>query len=147
MANEMARTLRKRPTDAERKLWYALRHLKSDGFHFRRQVPIDQFIADFACLSQRLIVEVDGSQHNTPEGLRADAKRKAHLLWQGFTVIRFTNTDVLTNLTGVMQLISDEIGLTRQLQRSPLTPTPTPPRKGEGLSVDTSNERFMDKNR
>ena len=134
MANVMARALRKRLTNAERKLWYALRDLRSEGFHFRRQVPIDQFIADFACLSQRLVIEVDGSQHHTPEGLRADSDRDAHLRWQGFSVMRFTNVDVLTNLSGVMQLICDETGFTRRTRLTALTPAP--PRKGEGGSDD-----------
>jgi very-short-patch-repair endonuclease len=60
MSIENARRLRKEPTDAERKLWSALRQRQLTGFKFRRQVPIGDFVADFACLSQRLIIEVDG---------------------------------------------------------------------------------------
>ncbi|HEU5016343.1 MAG TPA: DUF559 domain-containing protein [Pseudolabrys sp.] len=56
-------------TDVERKLWWRLRTLKRDGFHFRRQVPIDHLIVDFACYSARLVVEVDGGQHNWDEGV------------------------------------------------------------------------------
>jgi len=68
MANERARQLRTNGTDAERKLWRFLRSLKAQGFHFRRQVPIDCFIVDFACYSARLVIEVDGGQHNADAG-------------------------------------------------------------------------------
>jgi very-short-patch-repair endonuclease len=60
MANERARSLRHNSTNAERRLWYFLRGLKPQGYKFRRQVPVDQYIVDFACLSARLIIEVDG---------------------------------------------------------------------------------------
>ena len=102
MANQIARTLRKNQTVAERKLWYQLRLLKAEGFHFRRQVPIDKLIVDFACFSQRLVIEVDGGQHNMEPGLKADAARDAHLYHQGFNVLRFWNTDVMKNIEGVM---------------------------------------------
>ena len=91
MANQIARKLRTNQTDAERKLWHQIRLLKAEGFHFRRQVPIDQFIVDFACFSQRLVIEVDGGQHNMEPGLKADAARDAHLYHQGFNVLRFWN--------------------------------------------------------
>src|SRR3954465_973228 len=64
MANEIARALRKRMTPQEVKLWVHLRSWRTRGFHFRRQAPRDDFIVDFVCLKHRLIVEVDGGQHN-----------------------------------------------------------------------------------
>jgi len=66
--NHFARHLRRNATDAEKKLWQELRLLNQEGRHFRRQVPIAGFIADFACYQCRLVVELDGGQHNTPEG-------------------------------------------------------------------------------
>jgi very-short-patch-repair endonuclease len=84
MANERARRLRSNLTDAEKKLWWRLRALKREGFHFRRQVPINHLIVDFACYSARLVVEVDGGHHNWDESARRDRARDAHLRSQGF---------------------------------------------------------------
>jgi very-short-patch-repair endonuclease len=126
MANQRARQLRGNSTDAERKLWWHLRLLKRAGFHFRRQVPIDHMIVDFACFSARVVVEVDGGQHNLPAGLNSDRLRDDHLRRQNFKVLRFWNNDVLSNTDGVLEIV-------RQTLRMD-TPTPTPPRKGEGLS-------------
>ena len=102
MVNKTARNLRKNETIAEQQLWKELRNLRPQGYHFRRQAPIDDFIVDFACFSHRLVVEVDGIQHDTVEGRVKDAARDAHLRWQGFTVLRFGNADVSDNIEGVM---------------------------------------------
>ena len=111
MANQRARQLRTNQTDAERKLWRQLRIFKSDGFHFRRQVPVDHFIVDFVCYSARLVIEVDGGQHNFDEAARSDAKRDAHLRAQGFEMLRFWNNDVMQNIDGVMEVIARRLGL------------------------------------
>jgi very-short-patch-repair endonuclease len=84
MANEYARNLRRNRTGAERRLWRQLRELKQAGFKFRQQVPIDHFIVDFACLSQRVIVEVDGSTHSTDAELRRDKVREGYLGTRAF---------------------------------------------------------------
>ena len=134
MANERARQLRGDQTDAERKLWRRLRVLKTDGFHFRRQVPIDHLIVDFACFSARLVIEVDGGQHNWEAGRHADEARDAHLHRYGFTVLRFWNNEVMANPEGVMERVRGILDREeRPAARQP--PTPTPPRKGEGLST------------
>jgi very-short-patch-repair endonuclease len=130
MANERARQLRAGQTDAERKLWRRLRVLKTDGFHFRRQVPIDHLIVDFACLSARLVIEVDGGQHNWEAGRHGDEARDAHLHRHGFKVLRFWNNEVMVNPAGVMERVRSVLGR----EEGPQPPTPTPPRKGEGLS-------------
>jgi very-short-patch-repair endonuclease len=83
-------------TDAERAMWRILRH-DFPGHHFRRQVPIRHFIADFACHVAKLIIEVDGGQH-TAEG---DASRSAILEAEGYRVIRFWNNEVICNPDGV----------------------------------------------
>ncbi|AGK56197.1 hypothetical protein HYPDE_22553 [Hyphomicrobium denitrificans 1NES1] len=125
MANERARELRNNATTAERKLWHRPRELKVAGQKFRRQVPIDHFIVDFACLSHRLIIEVDGATHATDAEIASDMCRQRHLESQGFTVLRFKNTDVATNLGGVMDVIVGAFVC-------PATPTPNPSPQGGG---------------
>ena len=110
MANELARTLRKRPTIAETKLWRELRQLRRQGYHFRRQAPLASYIVDFACFEQRLIIEVDGIQHDTPQGRSSDAARDADLQWRGFNVLRFRNADIRENCAGVMEAVIAALG-------------------------------------
>ncbi len=96
-------------TDAEQALWRHLRDRQVDGYRFRRQVPIGTYIADFACLERRLIVEVDGGQHAINE---ADDKiRDAWLEREGYRVLRFWNNDVLSNRNGVLQRISEALAI------------------------------------
>jgi very-short-patch-repair endonuclease len=102
MANRIARHLRKHQTVAETQLWRELRKLRHQGYHFRRQAPIATYIVDFACLSQRVIIEVDGVQHDEPAARRADAARDEDLGWRGFKLLRFRNSDVAESLEGVM---------------------------------------------
>src|SRR5579864_3621240 len=77
MANQTARSLRKRMTPQEVKLWVKLRAMKALGYHFRRQAPIDSFIVDFVCFKQRLVIEVDGGQHGRYYNQIKDAARDA----------------------------------------------------------------------
>ncbi len=99
-----ARGLRVRMTDAERKLWFALRDRRFAGFKFRRQVPIGRFIVDFVCFERRLVIEVDGGQHADSV---ADQKRDRWLAANEFRVMRFWNNDVLGNLEGVTVLLAE----------------------------------------
>ena len=101
-----ARALRARMTDAERKLWFALRDRRFAGFKFRRQVPIDRFIADFVCFEARLVVEVDGGQH---AGSLQDRWRDRWFAANGYRVVRFWNNEVLSNLEGVLTVLSAEL--------------------------------------
>jgi very-short-patch-repair endonuclease len=103
-----ARELRKRMTDAERKLWFALRDRRFARFKFRRQAPIGRFVADFICFERRLIIEVDGSQH--ADSL-SDQRRNRWLAANGYRVLRFWNNEVLKNLDGVMTLLADTLGV------------------------------------
>lgn len=100
-----ARTLRRNATRAERRLWQGLRREQVAGFRFRRQVILGRFIADFACLEARMIVEVDGATHSTDEEIARDAARSAALAAEGFEILRFTNEDVYGNLDGVLETI------------------------------------------
>jgi very-short-patch-repair endonuclease len=110
MANQVARHLRKNPTIAEARLWDELRDLRAQGYHFRRQVQLAGYIVDFACLKQRLVIEVDGFQHLSPEAAAKDAARDAELTWRGFRVLRFTNSDVSDTLDGVVSEILAALG-------------------------------------
>ena len=105
VANTNARALRKRLTPQEVKLWVKLRELKPLGFHFRRQAPIGRYIVDFVSFGSRIVVEVDGGQHNLPEGAASDQQRDAFLRSEGFNVLRYWNSDVDENLEGVMESI------------------------------------------
>lgn len=95
-------------TDAGRKLWSRLRNNQL-GVHFRREVPQGPYCCDFLSVGVMLIVEVDGSQHYTDKGRAFDQKRDAYLRNQGFTVLRFSDQDVLTNTNGVVQTIYEHI--------------------------------------
>jgi very-short-patch-repair endonuclease len=103
---EHARELRRDATDAERRLWSALRDRRLRGYRFRRQHPIGNYVVDFACTRRRLIVEVDGGQHadNT-----ADEHRTAWLETEGWRVLRFWNNDILANTEGVVLTILAEL--------------------------------------
>ena len=121
MASESARRLRANMTDAERKLWFLLRRKQLPGFRFRRQVPLGRYIADFACMSARLVVELDGGQH--AERSERDARRTAWLESVGYRVLRFWNGEVFTNAEGVLETIRLAL----------LDPPPQPsPSRGEG---------------
>jgi len=103
-----ARTLRINMTNAERKLWYALRDRRFAGFKFRRQVPLGPFIADFVCFEQRLVIEVDGGQHVDSV---QDRWRDRWFAANDFRVIRFWNNQVLSNLEGVMTILAQALKL------------------------------------
>ncbi len=90
-------------TDAEKKLWSHLRGRQISDAVFRKQVPIGPYIADFCCLKARLIVEVDGGQHDESN---TDAARDAWLSNTGYCVVRVWNNEVLGNIEGVLQVIA-----------------------------------------
>lgn len=97
-----ARELRTQPTDAERKLWSLLRQGQLGGWRFRRQHPIPPYIADFACIEAKLVIEADGGQHAESS---YDEARDRHLRNLGWRVLRFWNPEVLTNPEGVAETI------------------------------------------
>src|SRR4051812_1287034 len=100
-----ARRLRANSTAAEVLLWRELRKLEPKGTHFRRQVPIGPYVADFACLASRLIIEVDGSQHGEDPIKSRDKLRTHWLESEGYRVVRFWNNDISQNPTGVLDVI------------------------------------------
>ena len=111
-------------TVAERRIWSRLRAHRFQDLSFRRQFPIGSYIVDFIGPEARLIIEIDGGQHAVLETKR-DAARDAWLRAQGFMVLRFWNTEVLTNLTGVLERIAEAL-------RQRVPPSLTLPRKGGG---------------
>jgi len=104
---ENARTLRKQLTKEEAKLWYQFLRLYRPRFH--RQYVIGNYIADFYCNQAKLVVELDGSQHCTPEEIRYDHNRTQYLQSQGITVMRLSNLDVMRQFRNVCEAIDMEV--------------------------------------
>ncbi|HEV3115047.1 MAG TPA: DUF559 domain-containing protein [Candidatus Binataceae bacterium] len=102
---DRAQRLRSESTDEERKLWAELRAKRFAGFKFRRQHPIGPYFTDFCCTKRRLVIELDGSQHLEEQRERKDASRRAYLAEQGYSVLRFWNNQVNTELEGVLDAI------------------------------------------
>src|SRR5690242_3353495 len=130
MANEIARRLRKTMTPQEVKLWVHLRSWRGRGYHFRRQMPQGRAIVDSACLKHRLIVEVDGGQHNADDYAGRDRARDGRMMRAGFRVLRFLNSDVDVNLDGVLEAI-DAVLRERPPPGGPADRHPAP-QAGEG---------------
>ena len=98
-----ARSLRKNKTDVEQLLWKQIRNRHLCNYKFRRQFLIEPYIADFACLELKLIIELDGGQH--ANRINYDEQRSLFLEQRGFKVIRFWNNDVVENIEGVLEAI------------------------------------------
>ncbi len=103
--NILARTLRRNQTPQELKIWELLRNNQLNGYKFKRQHPIGNYIADFICKERKLIIEIDGGQHNEEEALQYDEERTQYLQSKGYKVIRFWNNDIDNNLDGVYEEI------------------------------------------
>jgi very-short-patch-repair endonuclease len=107
LMNDFAKLLRNNATIAERLLWNRLRGRQLGGFRFRRQRPIGNYVCDFVCLSESVVVELDGSQH--VEQADYDAQRDAFLKSSGFRVLRFWNGDVMERLETVLETIHEAL--------------------------------------
>ena len=118
-ANTNARLLRAGMTDSERRLWSRLR-MEPLGVKFRRQHPLGNYIADFACLAPKLVIELDGSQH--ADQAAYDARREVFFRSLGFTVLRFATGAPFSNLDGVLVAILD--ALTAAKAQPPSQPSP-----------------------
>ena len=125
MAEPLARRLRKEMTDAERKLWPHLKTLNIPHTHFRRQVPIGGYVADFACHAARLIIELDGGQHGEDKNIKRDSARTAFLESRGYKVLRFWNTDVFDSIDTVIDIIHNEVQ--KRMASPGDNPPPGPP--------------------
>lgn len=101
-------------TDGEKRLWKELRILnKHYDLHFRRQVPIDNYIVDFAALKEMLIIEVNGQHHFTDSGLANDAKRDTRLIKLGYRMLHINTGELSDNLDGCIETVLRELGITK----------------------------------
>jgi very-short-patch-repair endonuclease len=96
-----AQRLRRNPTAPEIRFWRLIEPLRAGKYHFRKQAPIGRYVADFACHHAKLIVEIDGDTHFSGTGPQTDIVRTAFLIGEGYSILRFTNLDVMTNPEGV----------------------------------------------
>jgi len=115
----IAKILRRRPTEAEKFMWRYLKSRQLEGLKFRRQEPIGNYVVDFVCYEKKIIVEIDGGQHC----VERDGNRDRWLESQNFKILRFWNTEVLKNSQGVWEVI-------RKNCLSCDSPSPAPPIKG-----------------
>lgn len=123
-----ARTIRSSPIDAEKALWWRLRGRRLGGLKFRRQHPVGRYIADFACLEARLIVEADGKQH---AGSLGDVARTEDLVGRGLKVIRFDNDRIRADIDRVCEEIRAAAMRRISTPHPPPSAAPSPTR-GEG---------------
>ena len=147
-----ARTLRRNSTDAERRLWRALREQLPD-YKWRRQMPLGPYFVDFACFARKLVIELDGGQH--AQAVACDAARTRFIEAEGYRLLRFWNNDLLENCDGVLARIAESLSLGRGKEQRKLregevephssprhcssrhsvsSPSPNPLPQGEGLA-------------
>ncbi len=110
---ERRRELRRNQTDAEKALWQQVRNQQFHGLKFFRQYSVGAYILDFYCPAIRLAVELDGGQHNLPDGREYDEVRTAFLEAHGILVVRFWNHDVLSTMDGVLEKLSEKANPSR----------------------------------
>ncbi len=127
LSAKLQRALRSEMTDAEKALWKILRGRQVCGLKFRRQHPYGDYILDFVCLENKLVIEVDGGQH--AERKKYDDFRTQNLRAAGFRVLRFWNTDVMQEVEAVRERIWNAV------QQEQTHPHPDPPLEGEGFGA------------
>jgi very-short-patch-repair endonuclease len=132
---ERARAIRKDRTLGEKVMQQYLRSLRPYGARFRREAPTGRYVVDFAWLSARIVIEVDGASHDLPGRAEQDAERDRFLKSQGFRVIRLRDGDVIGNSATAFARIEEAVGPL-------LTPPLAPPHKGEGNQLAASSEPF-----
>lgn len=123
---QKAKQLRSNSTDAERNFWAHIRNRRLEGWKFRRQLPVGQYIVDFACPELRLIIEIDGGQH--AEQVIYDLSRTRFLQSKGYRVVRFWNNEVLGNIEGVLEALT----LTLSQRERELAYSLSPQGRGQG---------------
>jgi very-short-patch-repair endonuclease len=130
-----AKQLRRAMTRAETLLWRYIKADRIEGAGFRRQVPFENYIADFVCFSAKVVIELDGESHDFIERQNADRNRDAVLASEGFPVLRFTNEQVMSNLEGVVEAIRQAISF----RAGGLPPSLPLPHKGGGNGESGAN--------
>ena len=126
--NRRATEMRRNPTEPEKRLWRHLSNGQLNGYKFRRQCVIGWSIADFLCSQKALVVEVDGDTHEAA----TDRQRDDALARRGFRVVRVSNDEVMTNMDGVLTLISEAVAAAPERWNKP-HPNPSP--EGQGLAT------------
>ena len=122
---EYAKQLRTNMTKEEQMLWNIVRAKRFYGYKFKRQVLIGEYIVDFLCLEKKLIIELDGGQHNEAKNIKYDEARSQYLKNNGYQVIRFWNNDIQENIEGVCEVILQNL-------MKKVNPLPNPlPREGK----------------
>ncbi|MHB1101263.1 MAG: endonuclease domain-containing protein [Devosia sp.] len=134
MSIERARSLRKRMSPPEARMWNVLRREPFADYHFRRQVPLGRYYADFASHRAKLVIEIDGGSHFSGGALQYDAARDAFLAAAGYAVLRLTTADVMNNLDGAAEAILAHLTPTRLGCAEP--PSPQGGGRGENRSAD-----------
>jgi len=139
---ENSRYLRKNMTVQERKLWNIIRNRQFFGYRFRRQFSIGDYIVDFICREKKIIIEIDGSQHNENENISYDKLRTEYLNANGYKVIRFWNNEVDNNLSGVYEKLKQDFDV-----KDIITP-PQPSPSGAGVITEniTSGAKVITEN-
>ena len=110
--NKLARNLRKNATIQERRLWNLLKNRRFHNLKFKRQSPIGNYIVDFLCIDNKVIIEIDGGQHNENDNKLLDEIRTEYLKSKGYKVIRFWNNEIYENIDGVLLKLEDFMRLT-----------------------------------
>ena len=130
LLKEYSHKLRGEMTPSEKVLWKALRQ-NIQGFRFRRQHAIGDYIADFICIPARLVIEVDGGYHSNPQQRMLDEIRTTYLEERGYRVMRFSNSEVDCHIKDVILKIKESLSL---------TPSPSPRGEGSGMNCNTGEE-------
>ncbi|MBR0843003.1 endonuclease domain-containing protein [Bradyrhizobium liaoningense] len=115
-----AKKLRANPTPHERMLWRALKELPIEDSHFRRQAPIGPYVVDFFCPAKHLIIELGGGHHNEDATAARDLERQRWLENEGYRVICFWNSEIMADLTAVLERIHVELYGSREAEAQPL---------------------------
>ncbi len=102
-----SRELRNNMTPQEHKFWSIVRNRQFYGYRFLRQVIIGDYIVDFVCKTEFIIVEIDGGQHNISDNISKDTNRTKYLEGMGYKVVRFWNNDIDNNIEGVYEKLKD----------------------------------------
>lgn len=144
-----AKELRQNSTEAEKKLWNLLRNNQIHNLHFKRQKPIGNYIVDFACLKEKIIIELDGGQHNEPQNITYDNERTTYLNSLGYKVIRIWNNELFENFEGVKEYLYNTLApLGRGLGRGANNLLFIPCLNPDGLQNNTrTNANGVDLNR
>ena len=128
---EKSRVLRKNMTPQERKLWCIIRNRQFFGYRFRRQFPLGQYIVDFICREKKIIIEIDGGQHNEIKNIQYDKNRTEYLISEGYKVLRFWNNDIDKNIGGVYEKLKESFEIGENIT----PPQPSPAREGAAYTA------------